>query len=105
MPNIFEPGEPPKKKGEAKLRGHENAVALAKMRGQWAKVYISTNRQSAHNKASEIRRGKMKTWSCVGQFEAEAPRPTPEGWVVWARCVRVNPEYRKELNLNADSDS
>ena len=96
MPSMFSTeGEPPVKARGRKARPHPSALLLAQMRGEWAKVYISENRQSAYNKATEIRNGKIKGYKIVGQFEAMSPRPTPEGWVVWARCQRVNPEYKK----------
>lgn len=105
MPSVFIPGQRPVKKGLTKRKGHPSAIKLAQIKPDWAIVYINTNRQCAYNKASEIRLGKMKSWAVVGQFEADPPRPTPEGWVVWARCKRLNPEIRKELGLDADSDT
>lgn len=103
MPNIFELGEAPITRPGPKPRPHPNALKLAAMKGQWVKVYISSGRQQAYNKGSEIRNGKIKGYAQVGRFEAMAPRPTPEGWVLWARCVYVNVEFRKKGEQHEDS--
>lgn len=97
MPTIFSTeGSPPSTKRRRRVQPHKNAVLLAEIKGEWAKVYVSLNKQAARNKATEIRLGRMVGYRVVGEFEALSPRPTVDGWVVWARCTRVNEAYRKD---------
>lgn len=105
MPNIFKPGKPSLVDVGKRFKGHPNAIKLAKQKGEWARVYISKNRKTAYVKASHIRTGKIKGYAIVGKFEALPPRPTPEGWVVWARCVSINPDFGGEVGIDGAADS
>lgn len=91
MAEIFEWQAPPPKLTGRSAKAMRIAKSLARKPNEWAAVAVYADRATAHDRASDIRTGKVKGYNIVGKFETMV-RETPEGYKVFVRCVHINKE-------------
>lgn len=69
------------------------AMEVASRPNQWARIAVYRSYRTAHQRASDIRLGKLKGWAYVGTFETKV-REIPEGYGLWVRCTYIKKAVR-----------
>lgn len=95
-PKMVWEAPPPKASGRNAV-ARKLALSLAGRPNHWARIAVYKKEQSAHDRASRIRTGKVKGFSDVGTFDANV-RQIPEGWGVWVRCIYVKKAGKEALD-------
>lgn len=97
-PKVTWEAPPPKVTGRQSA-ARRLAMEVASRPNQWARIAVYKKYTTAHERASAIRRGKLKGWDAVGTFQVEV-REIPEGWGIWVKCTYV----KKGARSDADSE-
>jgi len=96
---VFEWEAPPPRPRGRYARTNEIAMRLGKNRGNWAKIGVYKTYSAAHVRAHQIRTGKIKGFKVVGLFQVDV-RLTPDGYAVYAKCIKVTRAFKNSLDPN-----
>lgn len=95
-PKLVWEAPPPKASGR-NAAARKLALAVAARPNQWVRIAVYRKEQSAHDRGSRIRTGKVKGFADIGTFEVKV-REIPEGWGVWVRCTYVKKAGKEALD-------